>query len=415
MNMKNIICAVTVIITMACGFLIQAQPVNNQIVIGSIDSLQSKILNEERKIWVYVPNSVTANVSDNRKYPVIYLLDGSSNFYSVMGLVERLGETMIVPEMIIVGIPNTDRFRDLTPSKPEADSTFPFPPTVGGGKAFTSFLETELIPYIDSTYPTAPYRMMIGHSLGDLMVINTLLHHSHLFNSYLAIDPSLWWDKDLMVKQADSVFRTVNYKSKSLYLAMANNGIPDGRKLDDVMSDTSEDTANARPMLLFSDILESGKSDGLRWKFHYYPDDNHNSVTTIATYDALRFFFNKYSIPLSYLYGRKIADPSFRADSVIADHFTAASGQLGYSVLPPESFVNEEAYNMMYNDEMENAYRLFNLNIRNYPNSYNAYDSMGDYYMAMNDKENALLFCAKSLEIKEFPATRKKLGMLKGK
>lgn len=410
--MRHLIFTTALLIAVANYNILQAQSVDNKIVIGTIDSIQSTILNEERKLWVYVPKSGSADQYSQQKYPVIYLLDGSSNFYSVMGLVQRLSETMIIPEMIIVGIPNTNRFRDLTPTKP-SESPFPLPPFVGGGEAFTSFLEKELMPYIDSKYPTAPYSMMIGHSLGGLMVINTLLHHSHLFNSYLAIDPSLWWDNDLMVKQADSIFQKKKFEGKSLYIAMANNGIAEGMDLNTIMKDTTENADNPRPMLLFSNVLESRKTHDLRWKFHYYPDDNHGSVTTMSTYDALRFFFNKYSLPLSYLY--RMPEPTFRADSAFVSHYNLASEQMGYTVLPPENFVNEEGYNMMYNNEMENAYRLFDLNVRNYPNSSNVYNSMGDYYLSMKDKENAIIFFTKALELKENPATRKKLEELSNK
>jgi len=410
--MKHFIYTTTLVIALIFCDLLQAQTIDNKIFIGAIDSIHSSILNEERKLWIYVPHSGSSNQYSQQQYPVIYLLDGSSNFYSVMGLVQKLSETMIIPEMIIVGIPNTNRFRDLSPTKP-AESPFPLPPFVGGGEAFTSFLEKELMPYIESKYQTAPYRMMIGHSMGGLMVINTLLHHSHLFNSYLAIDPSLWWDNDLMVKQADSIFQQKKFDGKSLYIAMANNGITEGMDLSTVMKDTTEESANSRPMLLFSDVLESRKAYGLRWKFHYYPDDNHGSVTMIAAYDALRFIFDKYTIPLSYLYNAP--KPSFNADSVIVTHFKIASEQMGYTVLPPENFVNEEAYNMMYNNDLDRAFRLFDLNISNYPSSYNAYDSMGDYYIAKNDKEKAIIFFTKALELKEVPAIRKKLEELKSK
>lgn len=390
---------------------LQAQSVNNTIVIGTIDSIQSKILNEKRKLWVYVPNSGTNDFYSKQKYPVIYLLDGDSHFYSVMSLVQRLSETMICPEMIIIGIPNTNRFRDLTPTKPKPGDSFPMPPFVGGGEKFTSFLEKELIPYVDSTYPTAPYRMMIGHSLGGLMVINTLLHHTHLFNSYLSLDPSLWWDNELMVQQADSLFQKKKFNGKSLYLAMANNNLPNGTNMTAVMNDTSENAANPRPMLLFGDLLEKKKPQGLQWKFQYYPDDNHGSVTTIAQYDALRFLFSKYTIPVSLVY--KMGEPTFNADSALIAHFKGASEQLGYTILPPENFVNENAYAMMQSGDMDRAFRLFDLNVRNYPDSYNVYDSMGDYYMAKQDKANAILFFTKALALKENPLTKQKLEEVK--
>ncbi|HEX3386461.1 MAG TPA: alpha/beta hydrolase-fold protein, partial [Mucilaginibacter sp.] len=84
--------------------------------------------------------------------------------------------------------PNTNRMRDLTPTNVPPDKSS------GGGEKFTDFIKTELMPHIDSIYPTASYKMLIGHSLGGLMAINTLINHPEMFNAYVAIDPSMWWD-----------------------------------------------------------------------------------------------------------------------------------------------------------------------------------------------------------------------------
>ena len=159
---------------------------DNKIVIGSIDSIHSNVLNEGVKIWVYTPEN---NVFARQKYPVVYLLDGDAHFYSVMGMIQQLsvvnGNT-VLPQMILVGITNNDRTRDLTPSQvlsdPETDANFL--KTSGGGEKFTSFIDKELIPHIDSLYPTAPYRLLVGHSLGGLMVINTLINHTKLSLTY---------------------------------------------------------------------------------------------------------------------------------------------------------------------------------------------------------------------------------------
>ena len=96
----------------------------NQIVIGQIDSVYSNILDESRNIWVHIPESAKNSTLDNIKYPVLYLLDGPGHFYSVTGMIKQLSSTngnTIVPEMIIVAIPNTDRSRDLTPSHVDFD------------------------------------------------------------------------------------------------------------------------------------------------------------------------------------------------------------------------------------------------------------------------------------------------------
>jgi predicted alpha/beta superfamily hydrolase len=192
------------------------QTQTNQIVIGSKDTIYSKILNEQRKIWIYVPSSPSDTVffKQSYRYPVIYLLDGDLHFSSVVGMIQQLSSVngnTICPEMIVVGIPNTDRTRDLTPthidSYLELDSTFC--KNSGGGRKFISFIEKELMPHIDSLYPTAPYRIFIGHSFGGLTVMNTLIHHTNLFNAYIAIEPSMWWDNQKLLNEAKTILTLI--------------------------------------------------------------------------------------------------------------------------------------------------------------------------------------------------------------
>jgi predicted alpha/beta superfamily hydrolase len=119
----------------------------------------------------------------------------------MVGLMHQLSQVngnTICPEMIVVGTPNTDRTKDLTPTYVDSDPPFMdtiFAKTSGGGEEFVSFIKNELIPHIDSKYPTQPYKMLIGHSFGGLTVVNILMNHTKLFNSYICIDPSKWWDK----------------------------------------------------------------------------------------------------------------------------------------------------------------------------------------------------------------------------
>lgn len=138
-----------------------SQTQNNNIIIGSIDTVHSSILNENRPIWVHVPGSTQNNIYSPTRYPVIYLLDGDGHFDYLVGMMHQLSKingNTICPEMIVVGIPNTDRTRDLTPThmNPTAQIDSNFVKTSGGGEKFISFMEKELIPHIDSLYPTAP-------------------------------------------------------------------------------------------------------------------------------------------------------------------------------------------------------------------------------------------------------------------
>jgi uncharacterized protein len=379
---------------------------DNNIVIGTIGTVYSKILNEKRTIWVYVPkNNDPGGVYSKQHYPVVYLLDGDGHFYSVMGMIQQLSEVngnTTCPQMIIIGILNTDRNRDLTPTHDSTSSAS------GGGENFTAFLEKELIPHIDSAYPTMPYKMLIGHSYGGLMAVNTLINHPGLFNSYIAIDPSLFWNKQKLLNQADSVLKKKNFNGKSLFLAIANTMHP-GMDTLQVRKDTTESSLHIRSMLQLSDMLKSNADNGLRWSYKYYPEDDHGSVPLIAEYDALRFIFRDYKLPsFEYLF-----EKSVNTDSVLTTHFKNISRQMDCTMLPPESFINELGYASIAEKMLDKAYTFFNMNVRNYPQSSNVYDSMGDFYSIKGDKGKSIEYYEKALTLRNTPHTREKLERLK--
>ena len=270
-------------------------PSDNDISIGKVEEIHSAVLNEKRTVWIHVPER--HRESDSLKYPVIYLLDGDAHFKSVVGLIDRLsGGSAIAPKAIVVAILNTNRPRDLTPtqvkSRNEKDRRAQ---ASGGGERFTQFLSDELIPHIEKNYPAANDRMLIGHSLGGLMVINTLVKHPHLFNKYLAIDPSLWWDEWKLLKGSTHALQQQNYQGKSLYVAIANT-VP----IDTLTAqqDTSEATTHYRAITHFVHMLRNEPPQGLDWRAQFYPDENHGSVALVSELDALRFLFRKIPIKL---------------------------------------------------------------------------------------------------------------------
>jgi len=389
---------------------------NNNIVIGKIDTIYSATLHEKRRIWVHLPGNGTAPFFNSQRYPVIYLLDGDAHFASVMGMIQQLSEingNALCPQMILVGIPNTDRMRDLTPTHSGSNAYVDSNAirTAGGGESFTTFLEKELIPHIDSLYPTAPYRMLIGHSLGGLMVINTLIHHQYLFNAYLAIDPSLWWDNQKLLHQAETTLGRERFNGRSLFLAVANTMQP-GMDTAHVHADTAASTWHIRSILDFVGTLKRNKDNGLHWNYKYYDEDGHSSVPLIAEYDALRYLFNYYNLPSI----NRFFDSSYTAEqavSTITQHYQEISRQMGYTVLPPEFTVNGLGYAFLQRKMPEKAEAFFKLNISNYPRSNNAFDSMGDFYNTTGDRKKAIECYTKALSIGEYADTRRKLENLK--
>ena len=221
--------------------------------IGTVDSIYSKVLNEQRKIWVSLPSNYGRGLNAAKKYPVIYLLDGDGHCQSVAALLKQFSTNVnsVSPEMIIVGISNTNRTRDLSPTHftlgPDG-KTMPGMGSLGGGEKFTEFIEHELIPNIDSLYPAASYRMLIGHSLGGLLVMNTFVNHRDLFNAFVAIDPSMWWDNERLLKQTSATLNEQNFEGKSLFLAVANT-MEGGLDTSTVKSNTTSITLHIRSNL----------------------------------------------------------------------------------------------------------------------------------------------------------------------
>ena len=212
-----------VFIIMVLSSFIFSQINQNQIIIGKIDSLYSDILKESRKVMIYSPTMTSSETQISKRYPVLYLFDGTQHFLSTVGIIQQLSQVngnSVFPEMIVVGIINTNRNRDLTPAPYPNDSTIIS--GYGGGEKFTAFMENELIPFIDSHYSTHPYRILVGHSFGGLMAINTLVNHSHLFNCYVAIDPSFWEVKQKLFNEYISAMHRNKYDKKKLFIAMAN-------------------------------------------------------------------------------------------------------------------------------------------------------------------------------------------------
>lgn len=274
----------------------QEQP-SSDITIGKIEIIHSKILDEERTVWIHVPDG---GERSRKKYPVLYLMDGDAHFKSVVGLMHQLSSVngnRICPKMIIVAILNTNRYRDLTPTKYIVkDTSDTSAPETGNGEAFTQFIAEELIPFVDKNYPTTNERTLVGHSLGGLMVINTLAKHSELFDKYLSIDPSLWWNDGESVREYEELITSKSLQGKSLFVSLANTISMDSAA---ALRDTSEATFHFRAAVGFLEGLQKNPNHRLDWKSKYYPTESHGSVPLISEYDAFNFLYRKIPIVMA--------------------------------------------------------------------------------------------------------------------
>lgn len=366
--------------------------------LGKREIITSKILGEKRWVWVQMPSN-PSYISSKGAYPVMYVLDGEYQTHLTTAVIRELARGFM-PDMIVVGISNSShRMRDLSTTTIIEPNGSVIAGT-GGAEKFTQFMKKELIPYIESKYPTKPYRTLVGHSLGGLVAINTLLNHPEMFNSYLAIDPSLWSDPKL-VKKARREFarQSKKYKGKSLFIASANSLGKPGLKLDTakVLKDTSRRSVNVRAIIEIAEALKKNKEVSSDWA--YYKNENHGSIPLLAMYNGFRSIFNWFQpkpANMDKIWGK--TTPVKEILQTFNKRYDRLSHHLGYKIVPQEKTINEYGYGFLqFRPKL--AYTFFKMNIKHYPKSANVYDSMADYHLLINDVAKALKCVTKAYEI----------------
>ena len=396
----------------------KAQIDNNQqylIKTGIVDSLYSEILNESRKIYIQVPASY--NPSGNQKYPVVIILDGEI-FLPTVNDVQNYYSGGYTPEMVLVGIANDkNRVRDLTTSSITTKYGMPFNEKNGEADKFREFISEELIQYIEDKYPITNYRTLVGHSYGGLFTISTLIHQPNLFSNYLAIDPSLDWDNQKLLKESQELLASQAYQGKSLFMSLSGQLHMQNSQItiDNVMEDTTEYTLFPRSNIAFSNMLKQEAENGLSYEWKFYPKDIHGTVPFPSIMDGFISLFGWYQMENT----DKINSFDTSKEelmSIIRYREHKLKKHFGYTEPPyPEELLNMSAYMNMDMQQHDKAKMYFELAIEYYPESANVYDSMADYYEAKKDIASALKFAQKASELSDDPYYKNRIQSLKNK
>lgn len=251
-------------------------------VLGIIDEIQSKELAEKRVLNIYLPEGY--HQEDSTKYPVIYLLDGSADedFIHIVGLVQFNSFEWInqVPKSIVVGIATVDRRRDFTfPTTIIADKN-KFP-TAGHSEQFIAFIEKELQPFIATKYNTNKDKTIIGQSLGGLLATEILLKKPTLFNKYIIISPSLWWDNGTLLNQSSKALTEHFNQPTDIYIGVGKEGLTP-TEIPRVM----EVDAN-----VLTEKLKGTKSKNVKVFFDYLPQENHATIMHQAVSNAFKLLY----------------------------------------------------------------------------------------------------------------------------
>ncbi len=359
--------------------------VDNAFVIGQTRLIESKVLGEDRPYHVHLPSTYKDKTLSPIAYPVLYILDGETHFHSASGTVAYMGGTMQIPETIVVAIPNTtDRMRDLTPSNVLVDKHGKQDDSLassGGGDNFLRFIETELIPVIEANYRTLPHRTLVGHSLGGLITLHALLTKPDLFQNYIAIDSSLWWDDELLNKNVEEFLVAKPNVKARVYQSIADHEITG--KFEGVRMIMSN--------LRFAEHLEKSTVPGIHSKVQQFPGENHGSVPLLSLYYGLLHSFEGYTPDRQRLNA---------GANAITQHFKRFSKASGVTFLPPERYLHGSAWLMgSYLDEPDIALELHQLRIKTYPTSSYAHSHLADFYKSTDKPALARRHYKKALKL----------------
>lgn len=240
------------------------------LVIGETFTLRSSVLGETRRINVYRPEPW--GLDPKAPLPVLYMPDGGigEDFLHVAGLLQVLSGNGSMRPFLLVGIENTERRRDMTgPSNDPKDQQIA--PRIGGSAAYRQFLREELMPQVRARYATTDERALIGESLAGLFVVETLVQEPSLFNSYIALDPSLWWNRGSVLQQA----------------AITSSSTAEGVQV--FLGSSSEPELAASAERLAGVLRQQGRA--ARVMYQHFPDETHATIYHPAALQALRALF----------------------------------------------------------------------------------------------------------------------------
>lgn len=319
-------------------------------------ALKSEVYGGERRVVVRLPATYRTGA---RRYPVLYLTDGSRNLPLLAETVAFLAANGRMPEMIVVGIDPVQRDDELTPSRGTvAGEPLAQRETGGGAARFLEFVETEVVPWVERTYRTEPFRVLHGHSFGGLFALYTLWARPQLFHARIAVAPTLTWNGDEPVRRVKELVASGKAPAGALVFTLGDEGDALAARFEELKAAL----APAAPGL---------RCTGLR-----FPGEDHGSVLLESNHRALRAVFQGWQMPIP----RAGLGPRGGAAAVEA-HFAALGERLGWKELrAPEAIVNLAGYQQLRDDDVTGAIVTFQRNVKAYPDSANAHDSLGEAF-----------------------------------
>ena len=364
--------AVLFVLIMNQGF-IQAQEDGDNIVIGKYRVLHSNVLDEDRLLLIHLPREYGET---QLSYPVLYLLYGQdiNNYFAEAVIIpEKLGSTGEIPPVIVVGVANTNRYRDNLPvsTRDRRES--------GGADNFIRFFEEELIPYVDKNYRTKNFRILAGPQAGAVFCLYSFITKPGLFNVVLSENPFMNSENsEFLYPKVESFFKNTKSLKNFLYIKCEKN----------------ERTQDLEYAEKFTKLLESEKPDSFRFRVEFREPSGY-FIAPLPFREGLRAFFAGHKLP-----------ENFQTNTVndIIDYYEKLSEEYGFKVDPPSLMLTFEGDKLSEKRKTREAIELFEYQLSLYPKSLNALWRLGEMYRGMGDFEKAKEYYKKFLNIRDIDA-----------
>ena len=330
-----------------------AKEIKNKIVIGDSITFKSDILKENRLLMIYLPFGYERT---NKRYPVLYLLDGNTHFLNAAAIVNFLSRNRHIPPMIVVAIPNTKRTRDFTPAKDKERTDS------GGADKFIKFLKNELFPFVDKEYRTVPYRVLFGHSLTGMFAIYTLFKDPAMFQAYIAVSPGLVYINRYVLRLIEEKKEFPDLSAKILFITYG------------------KEQFYSAALNKFIKLLETHAPPTFEWHFKIMPEYDHQTVPLESLYRGLETIYSGFKLP------GNLAEGGVKA---IKAHYDKIKKKYFYNLPYSEVTINGLGYQMAEKKNYDKAIEIFTFNVELFPGSPNVYDSLGEAYMLSGQLELA--------------------------
>ncbi|MEM7051005.1 MAG: alpha/beta hydrolase-fold protein [Acidobacteriota bacterium] len=333
------------------------------IVIGETATVRSEVLDENRTLMISLPGSYREE--GTKRYPVLWVLDAETRFLHTLGTVRSLARTGHIPELIVIGVTNTDRTRDLTPpwKGDPMEGRDQQREAGGGADNFLEFLTDEAMPGVNKSYRTVPFHILSGHSFGGLFAVHAFSQRPDAYAAVIAISPSLWWDHGRPVDEMIALLDRRPDLAGRLYATLGDEG-------GDMQAQFKR----------LTEVLRHRAPASLDWSARILEGEDHGTVPLPTVYGAMRHLFDRWR------------PPTFAAADGIAgleQHYTDLSATYGFEIAVPENRVNNLGYAALGDGKVDEAIALFERNVRDYPDSANVYDSLGEGLEAAGRLEEA--------------------------